>query len=468
MAVNFFYDQQIRRFLLQFTRLLSNFQVQFGTIDDHTGNLALQTVPVYYGDGTRQVAQILAGNSENSMASVPAMAFYISAMTYDRIRVQDPTFVGKMQIRERKYDPATGIPTHEQGDTYSVERLMPVPYLLTIKLDIWTSNTEQKFQLIEQIGTLFNPSLEIQSTDNYIDWTSLSYVLLTDIQWSSRSVPVGQDVSIDVATLTFDLPVWLSPPAKITKMGVIQRIIASVYDGSGNIDASIFDPNRILMRRTITVLSYGVLLINNTLQLVKYNETFKDNIDDGVDLEITSRNVWRGLINEYGTLVNGTSEIRLELDNGSELVGSVAYHPTDETRLLFTPYIDTVPVNTLKPINAVIDPFKVRPDQMLFDNNGNYNVATGTRYLILDNINSINNTDFSLAWSPNGHPLVANASDIIEFDGARWNVSMDSLSHTNLEYVSNLNTSIQYKWDGHSWTKSYEGVYREARWRLVI
>ena len=56
---------------------------------------------------------------------------------------------------------------------------------------------------MEQILVLFNPALEIQSTDNYLDWTSLSYIELTGTQFSSRAVPVGVDESIDIATLTF-------------------------------------------------------------------------------------------------------------------------------------------------------------------------------------------------------------------------------------------------------------------------
>ena len=468
MAVQFFYDSQIRRFLLQFTRMISGFQVQFGTTDVNTGNLALQTVPVFYGDASRQASQILRNNSENSLQSVPAMAFYISGMTYDRSRMQEPNFIGKLNIRERKIDPETGLHTNEQGDAYTVERLMPVPYLLQIKLDIWTSNTDQKFQLIEQIGTLFNPALEIQSTDNYIDWTSLSYVLLTDVQYTSRTIPSGTDDAIDIATLTFDLPIWLSPPAKVTKMGVIQKIIASVYDSSGQLDKDIFDPERILMRRSITVMGYGISLLGNVLELVKYNETYSDSLEGNLEVDYSSRNVWRNLINEYGALVNGTSEVRFELDSGTELVGTVAYHPTDETKLLFTAFGDTVPSNTLAAVNAVIDPLKVNPDQLLLDANGDYNVATGARFLILDNINSLENTDFALAWAPNGNPLIANANDIIEYTGTQWVVKFDSQRDQSLQYVTNLTTGIQYKWAGESWFKSYEGVYRESKWRLVL
>ena len=42
---------------------------------------------------------------------------------------------------------------------------MPVPYLLNMQVDVWTSNTDQKLQLMEQILVLFNPALEIQHND---------------------------------------------------------------------------------------------------------------------------------------------------------------------------------------------------------------------------------------------------------------------------------------------------------------
>ena len=106
MAQQFFYDNQIRRFLIQFIRVMSNFQVEFGKQRD--GNTTLQRVPVFYGDASRQASQILKGNSENTMQSVPAMAAYISSLTYDQSRMQEPNHVSKLHFRERKYDNATG------------------------------------------------------------------------------------------------------------------------------------------------------------------------------------------------------------------------------------------------------------------------------------------------------------------------------------------------------------------------
>lgn len=483
MAVQFFYDEQIRRFLLQFIRMVSNFQVQFGTTDATTGQLALQTVPVFYGDASRQAQHILKGMSENALSTVPAMAVYITALQYDRERMQEPFHVSKLHIRQRRVDPDTGMPTSEQGESYTVERYMPVPYRLTLKLDIWTSNTEQKLQLIEQLCTLFNPSLEIQSTDNYIDWTSLSIVTLTDVSWDSRTVPVGTEEAISVASLTFELPIWISPPAKLKKLGVVQKVISSIFDSSnvGTPEDALGDPETLLTRRAWVPMRYGIMYTGNTLQLIKYDETVQDpfnlTIDGNEQLNTSELNLtrsgkpdsWSGFLSLYGVLKNGTSEIRLQQPDGSEIVGTVAFHPVDDTLLLYEPFVDTLPANTLRPVNAIIDPQKVNVDQLLIDSNtGNYKVVTGTRYLILKAINKIDNTDFATAWSPNGQQFSANANDIIEYDGTRWRVSFDSQNNIDKHYVTNLNTNVQFYWDGESWVRSYEGIYREGKWTIII
>ena len=90
----FFYDNQIRRYIIQFIRMLSNLQVEFGK--DRNGVTALQRVPVIYGDSSRQVSYIIQQGSENYMNSVPCMAVYISGLDYDRGRVQNPTYVDKI------------------------------------------------------------------------------------------------------------------------------------------------------------------------------------------------------------------------------------------------------------------------------------------------------------------------------------------------------------------------------------
>jgi len=229
----FFYDEQIRRFLLQFTRIFSGFQIEYGR-EEGSENAALLRVPIRYGDSSRNAQTILQDNSRNSLPSTPLMTFYITALDYDRPRIQEPYHVSKVSVRQRTYDTSTETYETTQGNAFTIERLMPVPYKLTLNLDLWTSNTNQKLQLLEQILTLFNPSLEIQSTDNYIDWTSLSVVELDGTTWTSRTIPMGAENPIDICTLRFTLPIWISSPAKVKKLGVVERVIASVFDAQGD------------------------------------------------------------------------------------------------------------------------------------------------------------------------------------------------------------------------------------------
>ena len=465
---SYFYSGQIRRFIQQFIRLLSNFEIKLGA--DRNGSSTLLRIPIYYGDSSRQVASILAKNSENNIPSVPAMSLYISGLKYDRPRVQEPQHVSKMQIRERAYDPDTGEYSNLQGDLLTVERLMPVPYLLTLKVDIWTTNTDQKLQLIEQIAPLFNPSIEIQSTDSYVDWTSLTAVTLVDYNFSSRSVPVGPEDPIDIATLTFELPIWLSAPAKVKKQGVIHKITASVYADTGLEPTDDYFDIRggvIATKQIYTPINLNVVYMSNTLKLyVNDNETeFSDS-----DIPLLPEGNWMLAIRSFGELagsgsadllVNGISQIRLYND-GITILGTVAYHPIDPSKLIFNVNADTLPVNTLPAVTAIIDPQNLKVTSAISS------PAPTTRFLLLNPIGSHTDNEGAVLWNRAGQPiLVANEYDIIEWDGTKWFVAFDSQASLTVQYVTNLSTGTQYKWKNNQWAKSVEGRYGVGAWSFV-
>ena len=50
------------------------------------------------------------------------------------------------------------------------------------------------------------------------------------------------------------------------------KIIANLYDANGNISEAIYDDNNLLSRQYFTVLNYGIILLENEVRLVKYNE----------------------------------------------------------------------------------------------------------------------------------------------------------------------------------------------------
>jgi hypothetical protein len=462
---DFFYDGQIRRFLLQFIRIMSNFQVEYGR--DSTGAVTLQRVPVKYGDSSRQASSILNNVSENTIAGVvPMIAVYISDLKYNRPWMQEPNFVSKINIRQREYDPATGVYSQAPGNAFTVERHMPVPYILGLKVDIWTSNTTQKLQMIEQVAAIFNPSIEIQSTDNYVDWTSLSTIEMTDINFSSRSIPVGTDEPIDIATLSFELPIWISMPAKVKRLGVIHKIVNSIYDAGGDIDESIFNQDLLMgTRQYLSPLNYGVILLDGMLRLVKYNEPVlpaKGKIEP--NFKVGTADDWRTLLQLYGELTNGISQVRLSNDEtGIEIMGTVTLNPNDNTTLGFAVDVDTIPTNTLAPIDAIIDPQRGGPGVRLPQ------AATGTRYLLLGDIGDTDNQDGAAAWKgTGGEDLVADMFDIVEYNGDIWQVVFDASETVSTEYTTNLSTGIQYAWGGAVWQKSYEGEYTGGKWSLIL
>ena len=464
----FFYDAQLRRVILQAIRLLSNFQVRFGGED----NATYYRVPVLYGDSSRQAQAIINRNTANKIPPTPQISVYISNLQYARERVQDPTFVDRASIRTRRYDPVTDSYLNEQGNAYSIERIMPVPYTLNLKADIWTSNSDQKFQLLEQILSLFNPALEIQSTDNYLDWTSLSYMEQTALTWTSRTIPQGTDDSIDIATMEFTLPIWLSSPARVTKMGVIEKVISSILNPTEDL-ANFVNSDDILLRtrQAITFQNYGIWVNDGQIQLLKNNPVNVTASSSEIQAEIVvgETSEWPAALDKYGVIRNGISQLRLSLDeidgftNGEEIIGTIAVHPSNDRILLFTVDVDTLPVNTLAPVTAIIDPQRVAPGM-----GGLPAAVTGQRYLLLNAVGSNLDAEAAAGWAPNNYETVALANDIIEFDGTRWVLSFNSASATETQYVSNLTTGRQYKYSQGSWKKSWEGEYQPLTWRIVL
>jgi hypothetical protein len=460
-----FYEGQVRKFLTQFIRILSNFSVETGKGAD--GSVQLRAVPVTYGDPTRQVANIIRNNSENALQYAPRIAAYVRELNYDRDRMQNPYHIEKQHLRERGID-SDGNYTNEMGAGYTVEKVMPSPFRMEVSADIWTTNTDQKLQIMEQILYLFNPDFEIQKTDNYIDWTSLSYVELTGTTFSSRTIPVGADSEIDVATLTFSMPIWLSPPVKVKKLGVVQKIIMSIYDDDGGIAKGLID-GELTSRSYITPNNFGLLVTGNQLRLLGSTGT---NVKSGGDGFQTGANEpsnydpfetfgpavnWKVLLDQYGKVTNGTSQIRLTQPNGNEIVGTIATSTLDDTILLYTIDSDTIPSNSLTAVKKIINPATFDPGTPV----------NGDRYLVINDVGDSTASFQSQTWGT----LVASVGDIIEYNSStsKWNVAFDASNPDSTQhYVTNLNTGIQYRFNGTEWVKSYEGVYTQGNWSIVL
>jgi hypothetical protein len=496
-----FYDGQIRRYVTQFMRVFIGFKYKAG---DGTET----TVPVKYGDMTRQVAAIIKENSENKMPTVPQIACYITGLEMDTTRLSDASFVSKVHIRERRYLDAGGEREYQnvQGGNYTVERLMPTPFKLSMKADIWTSNTDQKLQLMEQILVLFNPSLELQTTDNYIDWTSLSVLNLGNISFTSRSIPAGAETEIDICSMEFDMPIYISPPSKVKKLGIVQTVISNVFTESGdvvNLEELVYNRQK---------GGFGLSTNNYRVLLFKSNS---GNVSDGqYDLTILNKDAAALALGLYEktTAVDGlldwntilevqggykpSSYVYFKKPSGGEIVGQFVVNPLDPTILSVSIDRDSLPGNTDIPstisgvgsrgtVDAVIDPYKFNPLEVFGSHS---QITLGVRYLMLDDVNnSANRGDFvkypfdpsdgsskdpyrgPQGWTnSNSSDPIITANSIIEWNGNSWVTVWDPTEAEPSTYIQNIRTGIQYIWDGEQWLKSFEGEYSPGNWNFVI
>ena len=455
----FFYDNQIRRFLIQFAKIFSNWYVTKGK--DPNGNDILVRVPIMYGDQSRQAATVIANNSASTMPSAPLITYYITGLEYDQRRTQDPTFIDKIQVRQRSYNQDSQTYESTQGQAFTVERLMPVPYTLRVQVDFWTTNYNQKLEIMEQLGTLFNPAMDIQSTDNFIDWTSLTVVYQDGLTFSSRSIPIGTQNPIDVMSWKFYMPIWISTASKLKKMGVIQKIIASIHKGTALQDIQ-NDDLLLGTRQKITPYGYKLLLLNNKLQLLPNNVAFNPTNEQlTLPSPPNTSLYWSSLLNVYGKVQPGISQIWLQnpyMD--TDIVGTIVPDPLDDRLLIYNIDTDTLPQDTLNPVDSIINPLVTGP------NAGLPGPINGRRYLIVEDIGS--DGDTTVAWGN----LVAKANDIIQYStsSGSWYVAFEAETATSIEYVTNLTTGVQYRYvpQESAWMKSYEGWYDQGDYSIVI
>lgn len=446
-GLDYWYDGQITRFLEQVVAAFSGFKYMTGYRNGSPPQLVM--VPCRMVPRSRAVANIINNNSENSLNAVPMITVDMSGFSFRSADLQSPTHIDTRQVVERALD-SNGNYTGEKGNSYTVQRLMPRPFLMTVQIDLWTSNQLQKFQLMEQIATTMYPFVEIQNSDNALDWTAKTTMTLEDdVNWTSRSMPIGTENEIDVLTITGKIPIWLTPPAKVMQQRRIEQITANINASSSSTELFDGTPGSLIAQNITTVGNHWVEAIDGTLKLLG---------PEGAEHD-PAGNVyrWDELLPQYGTLSPTESEIRLkkvhDVESDQEIIGTIQYDVNHPNVLFWQIDADTLPANTIGPINAYVNPLSRHPG------NGLPPAATGQRYLLAEDIGN------SAAW---GFGLSAKANDVIQYTGTAWVVAFTAATSNSTEFVINLTTGKQYRWDGHDWTLAVNGAYSPGYWRIRL
>ena len=235
----------------------------------------------------------------------------------------------------------------------------------------------------------------------------------------------------------------VTPPSQIslapTNNDVIEEVVANITDNGQQLLEAVVTPNNNFW-----------ILVDNTIITLRSNNN-ADTLPDG---SIPS---WANLFNYYGIFNPGTSAITIALTSdieGAFVVGTLEYG-SQPNELVWTVDTDTLPTNTLPPIDGIIDPMKT------FPGHGLPSVANGQRYMILSDIGN------SVAW---GESFSAEANDIIQYSTEEngWVIAFNSCINKIIQYVTNLYTGSQLKWTGTEWVFSIDGFYSPGFWRISL
>lgn len=460
-AVPYFYDKQLRRYIQQFIRIFAGFQVAMHS--DAEGNTVYQTAPVRYGDVSRMAAHIVRENSENMIQTTPFISCHVTGLETAPDRRTFAQYEETVPVYEKKYDESLGSYRNEQGNAYSVKRHQPVPYNLTMQVDIWTSNTEQKLQLLEQILVLFNPTLNIHTSNNALDWSTLSYVELISSTWSMRAIPSGVDDIIDISTMTFTMPVLINPPAKVTKQTIIHTIIDNINDTDEAGLAAIRSGNSYVPLFT----SYKVVTLDNFKMRFTMNSAgagtaellSQAGISTGSNGNLLE---WKEVFKPFGEFRDDISQLRLKQTNNpgdttGDIVGTIKLSTTNKNQLEVTMDTNTFPTMTQDAVDAVINPQTNTP--------GDGTLAApsdGQRYLLTADVAG------GAGWLSSN----AKKNDIIQYSVGtnQWNIVFDASENgTTQQYVTNTTTLDRLKYSGGTdWINAFEGTYNPGFWRIYL
>ena len=216
----YYFNNQLKKFIIGFANIFTGLKVRTGK--DGCGEVSEIEVPLIYGSRDRVVSAIGASNTQNKQYTLPMMACYQTGLELDPNRMK-----GVNQVDRRSYLEQGGV---YPDDVKSIKRVMPVPYNMQMELSIHASNTDQLYQILEQILILFDYDLQLQFNDAPFDWSRVTSLFLVGIN-NEENYPLGIDRRILIWTLQFNLPIWLSPPIEIRN-----EIIESINLRYGNLD----------------------------------------------------------------------------------------------------------------------------------------------------------------------------------------------------------------------------------------
>lgn len=215
---NFRKGDQIERYIGQFMRVFSGFQVQDGV--ERNNQLLTKRVPVVYGNMSRIVATILNKRDFLTNNRIPMIAANMISLEPDPNNKRSPHHVDIRNVKS----PNGAV----------LNQLSGPAFIMNMELSVYASSTTELFEIVEQILLIFNPRVAIQTSSDLYDSKYITDIALTSIQ-PEIQYPMGTEQPIVTMSMTFELPIRLKYPRGFSD-NIIEQIIANVKTTDDVID----------------------------------------------------------------------------------------------------------------------------------------------------------------------------------------------------------------------------------------
>lgn len=215
---NYNYDNQIKHYILQVMAIFASMEIQH---DDGE----MQRVHIRYANADRTAESILAGNTQNALLPLPMFT-----VTMSDIELAPDRKKGTGTIRRN----LRAEPGALASEVEFVEQKQPMPYNFVFDVTFMASNLQHDFQIVEQILTLFDPILQIQTSDSRYDPAAITTITLNNVDDQTETI-IGTERRIIKRNYNFTVAGWLSSPA-IRVKNLIERIQVNLYSVTNNIE----------------------------------------------------------------------------------------------------------------------------------------------------------------------------------------------------------------------------------------
>lgn len=212
----------------------SGFQVISGKQRD--GKPRFMGVPVIFGGRDRLSHWLQSGGSQNSLIPLPVISIRPTSLRQDdnlrrapyHTRIQPYVDRNVTMIEEANAGVEQRADVKDISRELTVEMWMPVPYKFEFEVTVMASNMDQGMQLVEQIGTLYNPELDLKVSDSPLDWTFLTTIKFQGgVEFGRQAADIGGGAAREAPhtfSMRFETTIHFSPPAMVYKSQLIEEI----------------------------------------------------------------------------------------------------------------------------------------------------------------------------------------------------------------------------------------------------